>query len=65
MDIVCIFLIPLICLIVSFRKIDVKNSVEEWTIKLKNEDLKWISAPTEIKKKLGLTKKFRVKGQKI
>lgn len=65
LDIVCIFLIPLICLIVSFRKIDVKNSVEEWTIKLKNEDLKWISAPTEIKKKLGLTKKFRVKGQKI
>ena len=65
LDIVCIFLIPLICLIVSFRKIDVKNSVEEWTIKLKNEDLKWISAPTEIKKRLGLTKKFRVKGQKI
>ena len=64
LDIICIFLIPLICFVVSFRKINSKKSVEEYALKLKNEDLKWISAPKEVKKRLCLKKKFQTRRQK-
>ena len=64
LDIACIFIIPLICFSFSFKKIYVKNSVEKWAVKLYNEDLKWISAPTEIKEKLRLKKKFQTRRQK-
>ena len=65
LDILCIFIIPIVCFVVSFRKIRVKNSVEEWAIKLKNEDLKWASEPTKLKKQLCLKKRFQLRRQKV
>ncbi len=61
----CMFLIPIFCFVISFKRVKEAQSKPTWAVKVSDENLKWISQASKFKEQIALTKKYSFGGQKI